>query len=188
MITINTLIQFGAIFYLLLLLFRYICRKIALGRIKRSLEEGEFIVLEPSFSIIIELLAPLGIGGFIDVLLSVFMPTDFHAFWLNKTTFPFLVITEIISILAILFLSCIKYVVTNRRIIRALAFNYTYKDYYKGIKHIYISNIDHLEIKGNSNLLKIRLKDGSDFNMTPSTISSTKKVKSTIEKYLKEFG
>lgn len=189
-ISFNYGIIAGITTYVIYFISSYFLRKKALQRIKENLQEGEVIVYEPKFSYVAEVVFPFAVGGFLGgFIIPFFIYPDIQyvrtsALVMPRNTLPLWVIGELILIFALVFVSCWKYAITNRRIITAYTFKFIYK--FGKVIDIKFSNINHLEITQlkaiSLKLLYIWLKDGT--NIMVSGFKDMEKVKSIIEKYI----
>lgn len=182
-------LNIGSIIFLLIIIpVRNWTRNKALEKIKTKLNEGEYIVYEPSTPIWVgDIFAPLLIGGIIlQFILSSFIFPDY----LNSL--PLVIIIKLMLIIigsfCLFYICCSKYVITNQRILTEFTFDFMYKfkklfDFFEfGVLNLNIANIENIEIKGYHGFLVIKPIDSNKtYNLL---FENTKKIKSIIEKQI----
>lgn len=155
----------GSIIFLLLLIpIRNWTRNMAVQKIEKKFEDGEYIIYEPNFIFTMEIFLPLLLGGSILELI------------LSSSSFPnslpiiisirmiFILILSLFTFLVI----CTKYIITNKRFFVVASFDFIYKfnKLLKKLKgnffEISISEINEVKIEKfyGQELLKIESKNG----------------------------
>lgn len=162
-------LKFGLIIGIIILvtyrLLSLFFRNLAFEKIKKSLNENEYILYEPKACFTIDILTPFLVGGFLGGVIVPFIifPSIQYLDSITREMLPTLIIAEIISITTLFVLASWKYVITNTRIIDTYAFDF----------------ISKLRLKLKFGILSesLKTKEGILFNLNFVNIKSIKLTK-----------
>jgi hypothetical protein len=170
-------------FYLFYLAYSYLGRKKSLQIIKDNLEEDEVILFEPKQPLLIDLVAPLGVGGAVGVYILPFLiyKSTFDVDYVNKQNLFFFILVAICSLIYVLFTGAWKTIITNKKIAFQLPFKLTKKNselHYTDIKSVILPP----KVFGWPQMISVHFKDGTRRNILP--LRNLEKIKSIIEEHI----
>ena len=118
----------GVIFYIIYTILSYFLRRKSLKNINNSLLEDEYIELEPKFTFVVDTFVPFMTGGFVGGFIVPFLiyPEIQMIDTMHRQEFYFWISVLPIVLLALFYLSCTKFVLTNKRMIYGWSFRFLY--------------------------------------------------------------